>query len=277
MGFSDEDLCAWLKEETLDLVRRIPLARRYSQHLMVDCRLGNLFAEVLSRLGVETAVELGAGPGLLTRFISRVTRHLVAVELDFRFLQLGSRVAGKEFNVEYLLGDGLKLLERGTLRVDAVVSNTPYSITGPFIASIIKSNIPYALITLQREVGERLVAAPGGRRYGSVTVLTKRYMKPEIVGYISPESFYPPPRVWSAVVLLKRHREWVEGDELFEELLRCVFNQRRKKALKVVNACLSKISAAVPRYEALRALLGEKRVHQMSVEDFNNLMEVLTK
>lgn len=277
MGFSDEDLCAWLKEETLDLMRRVPLARRYSQHLMIDCRLGNLFAEVLSRLGVETAVELGAGPGLLTRFISRVTKHLVAVELDFKFLQLGSRVASEELNVEYLLGDGLKLLERGVLRVDAVVSNTPYSITGPFIASIIKSNIPYALITLQREVGERLIAAPGSRRYGSITVLTKRYMKPEVVDYISPESFYPPPRVWSAMVLLRRHRDWVEGDELFEELLRCVFNQRRKKALKVVNACVSKISTTVPRCEELRTLLGGKRVHQMSVEDFNNLVEVITK
>lgn len=275
MGLTADDPCVWLKETLSEVRRGIPLLRRYGQHLMSDCRLGTLFAESLARLDVDTVLEVGAGPGLLTKFVGRVVKQLVAVELDIKFLRFGVRLVEEEPNVEYLLGDGLKMIEKGVLRADAIVSNTPYSITGPLIASVVKSNIPYALITLQKEVGERLVALPGGRNYGRVTVLVQKFMKPVIVDYVSPESFYPPPKVWSALVLLKRYREWTCKDELFEKLLKCVFNQRRRRAIKVVRECFRRLADVAPTDEHLKSLIGEKRVYQLSVDDFNTLIEMI--
>jgi len=271
-----DDPCSWLKKVSAEVIKELPLTKRYSQHVMVDCKLGYLFRENLSRLNVRSAVEIGAGPGLLTKFIKDSVNYLIAVELDIKFLKFGSRLISEEPNVEYLMSDGLKLLDSKVLRVDAVVSNTPYSLTGPLLASIVKSNIPYALLTLQKEVGERLVAEPGSRSYGRATVFVQNFMKPEIIDYVSPTSFYPPPKVWSALLLLRRHRVWREEDETLEKLIKCLFNQRRKKALKIVKECVDKLSPRRLEESELRNLIGEKRVYELSASTINAIHELIT-
>ncbi len=271
-----DDPCSWLKKVSAEVIKELPLTKRYSQHVMVDCKLGYLFRENLSRLNVRSAVEIGAGPGLLTKFIKDSVKYLIAVELDIKFLEFGSKLISEEPNVEYLMSDGLKLLDSKVLRVDAVVSNTPYSLTGPLIASIVKSNIPYALLTLQKEVGERLVAEPGSKSYGRVTVFVQNFMKPEIIDYVSPTSFYPPPKVWSALLLLRRHRMWREEDETLEKLIKCLFNQRRKKALKIVKECVDKLSLSKLEESKLRNLIGEKRVYELSALIINTIYKLMT-
>ncbi|MEO3993446.1 MAG: 16S rRNA (adenine(1518)-N(6)/adenine(1519)-N(6))-dimethyltransferase RsmA [Desulfurococcaceae archaeon TW002] len=272
-----EDPCTWLKKVSAEVIRELPLMKRYSQHIMVDCRLGYLFREELLRLNVRSAVEIGAGPGLLTKFIKDAVKYLIAVELDIKFFEFGRELISEEPNIEYLMSDGLKLLNSNAVRVDAVVSNTPYSLTGPLLASIVKSNTPYALLTLQKEVGERLIATPGSKSYGRVTVFIQKFMKPEIIDYVSPTAFYPPPKVWSVLILLKRYREWCKEDEIFEEFVKCVFNQRRKKALKVVKECLNKLSLKKVEDITLRDLLGEKRIYELDVETLNSIVKLASK
>ncbi|MEM1603865.1 MAG: 16S rRNA (adenine(1518)-N(6)/adenine(1519)-N(6))-dimethyltransferase RsmA [Zestosphaera sp.] len=274
---SRNDLCLWLKKVSAEIIKELPLMRRYSQHIMIDCKLGYLFREALLKLNVKSAMEIGAGPGLLTKFIKDAVKYLVAVEIDIKFLKFGIELASEEPNIEYLMSDGLKLLNNNALRVDAVVSNTPYSLTGPLLASIVKSNIPYALLTLQKEVSERLVATPSNKSYGRVSVFIQSFMKPEIIDYVSPTAFYPPPKVWSALVLLKRRREWREEDKIFEEFIKCVFNQRRKKALKIVRECTDKLSLKEIGDSILRDLIGDKRVYELNVETFNALMKLASK
>ncbi|MEM4593638.1 MAG: 16S rRNA (adenine(1518)-N(6)/adenine(1519)-N(6))-dimethyltransferase RsmA [Zestosphaera sp.] len=277
MVSSRNDLCLWLKKVSAEIIKELPLMRRYSQHIMIDCKLGYLFREALLKLNVKSAMEIGAGPGLLTKFIKDAVKYLVAVEIDIKFLKFGIELASEEPNIEYLMSDGLKLLNSNALRVDAVVSNTPYSLTGPLLASIVKSNIPYALLTLQKEVSERLVATPSNKSYGRVSVFIQSFMKPEIIDYVSPTAFYPPPKVWSALVLLKRRREWREEDKIFEEFIKCVFNQRRKKALKIVRECTDKLSLREIGDSILRDLIGDKRVYELNVETFNVLMKLASK
>ncbi|MEM4607649.1 MAG: 16S rRNA (adenine(1518)-N(6)/adenine(1519)-N(6))-dimethyltransferase RsmA [Zestosphaera sp.] len=274
---SRNDLCLWLKKVSAEIIKELPLMRRYSQHIMIDCKLGYLFREALLKLNVKSAMEIGAGPGLLTKFIKDAVKYLVAVEIDIKFLKFGIELASEEPNIEYLMSDGLKLLNSNALRVDAVVSNTPYSLTGPLLASIVKSNIPYALLTLQKEVSERLVATPSNKSYGRVSVFIQSFMKPEIIDYVSPTAFYPPPKVWSALVLLRRRREWREEDKIFEEFIKCVFNQRRKKALKIVRECTDKLSLKEIGDSILRDLIGDKRVYELNVETFNVLMKLASK
>ncbi|MEM0025079.1 MAG: 16S rRNA (adenine(1518)-N(6)/adenine(1519)-N(6))-dimethyltransferase RsmA [Zestosphaera sp.] len=277
MVSSRNDLCLWLKKVSAEIIKELPLMRRYSQHIMIDCKLGYLFREALLKLNAKSAMEIGAGPGLLTKFIKDAVKYLVAVEIDIKFLKFGIELASEEPNIEYLMSDGLKLLNNNALRVDAVVSNTPYSLTGPLLASIVKSNIPYALLTLQKEVSERLVATPSNKSYGRVSVFIQSFMKPEIIDYVSPTAFYPPPKVWSALVLLRRRREWREEDKIFEEFIKCVFNQRRKKALKIVRECTDKLSLKEIGDSMLRDLIGDKRVYELNVETFNVLMKLASK
>jgi len=86
-----DDPCSWLKKVSAEVIKELPLTKRYSQHVMVDCKLGYLFRENLSRLNVRSAVEIGAGPGLLTKFIKDSVKYLIAVELDIKFLEFGSK------------------------------------------------------------------------------------------------------------------------------------------------------------------------------------------
>lgn len=274
---SRDDPCLWLKKVSAEVIKELPLMRRYSQHLMIDCKLGYLFREALTRLDVRTAMEIGAGPGLLTKFVRDAVKYLIAVELDIKFLKFGRKLVDEEPNVEYVMSDGLKLLNSNALRVDTVVSNTPYSLTGPLLASIVKSNIPHALLTLQKEVSDRLVAKPNSKSYGRITVFIQNFMKPEIIDYVSPTAFYPPPKVWSALVLLKRHRKWHEEHKIFEELIKCVFNQRRKKAFKIVRECVDKLSLREIEDSTLRDLVGERRVYELSVETFDTIVKLASK
>jgi 16S rRNA A1518/A1519 N6-dimethyltransferase RsmA/KsgA/DIM1 with predicted DNA glycosylase/AP lyase activity len=101
-------------------------------------------------------------------------------------------------------------------------------------------------------------------------------MKPEIIDYVSPTSFYPPPKVWSALLLLRRYRVWREEDETLEKLIKCLFNQRRKKALKIVKECVDKLSPRRLEESELRNLIGEKRVYELSASTINAIHELIT-
>lgn len=250
----------------------IRIKKRLSQHFVVD---PNLINEVISetiKLRPSYVIEVGTGLGILTAYISRVVRNVVSVEIDPRLAEVANKVLRDWGCVaDLIIGDGVFLLRERSLRADVVVSNAPYSITGPLLMSVLKSNCRAAVLTLQKEVAERLISRPGSRGYGKITVMINTFMDVTLGGTYPPTSFYPMPKVSSTVIVLRRVREWDPSWLPYEKLVKCLFTQRRKLVRKVIASCIEGRGNSIMQH---LNWLGDRRVYELTLGDFLKIYEV---
>ena len=174
-------------------------------------------------------VEIGPGRGALTEKLLKRAARVIAVELD-PYLAAHLR---RKFSGEERLG----IVEQDVLESDfsqwghaSIVGNLPYYITSPILTKIARLQPSRAVFLIQKEVAERLVAKPGERAYGFLTVQIALWMEVRLLFEVKPTAFHPPPKVDSAVVLLEpRKRELRVGDpEAFLEFVGFCFRQKRK-------------------------------------------------
>jgi 16S rRNA (adenine1518-N6/adenine1519-N6)-dimethyltransferase len=172
----------------------------------------------------DTVLEVGAGLGILTWELSFKARRVIAYESDTR---LGAFLReGLPLNVDLRIADAL---EEEWPPFDKMVSNVPYSISSPLLFRLITSDFAMAVLLLQREFAERLVARPRTKAYGRLTVATARLASVELLEVVPPSAFHPQPKVDSALVTIVPSKAFpVKDAALFDELLRVVFSQRRK-------------------------------------------------
>ncbi len=273
------DVCVWMNAKIRELRSKLPKPlRRLSQHFMSSCRIGYAFCKALLNLKPNCVFELGAGVGFLTRFISVCSPQVVAVEIDYRLASILRENLLDLPNVHLLLGDGLQFLRSDCLRADVLVSNSPYSVTGPLLSSYVKSGLKVALLTLQEEVAERVRARPGSRGYGRISVLVQVFNDVYVMNRFPPNYFIPRPKVASRLVLLRRKRVWRKEYELLEELTKCVFSQRRRRASKVMRYCLMKMGYAEPIIsKVIKDVLREDlRVYELEPDTYFKLIKSLT-
>jgi len=264
-----------LTSTTIRLIRdyRVRIKKRLSQHFVVDYRLVSELLDAILRFKPKFVVEVGTGLGILTTYLASISKYVVSIELDSSLAEVATKYvyeAGVGSKVDVVIGDGVKLLRGGFRDVELVVSNVPYNVTGPLINSIIKSNCRAAVLTLQKEVADRLIATPGSRGYSRLTVMVNTFMNVELGGLYSPKSFYPKPKVSSRVIVLRRVREW--GDEwvVFEDLIRCLFNQKRKLAMKVLRRCVEVCDESI-----LNDLVRGRRVYELPIDTLLNIYSLI--
>ena len=255
-----------LTNTTIKLIRSygVKVKKRLSQHFVVDSRLISELLDNILRFKPKLVVEVGTGLGMLTAYLAGISKYVVSIELDRSLAEVATKYVyevGVGSKVDVVVGDGVKLLRGGFRGIELVVSNVPYNVTGPLINSIIKSNCRAAVLTLQKEVADRLVATPGSRGYSRLTVMVNTFMDVELGGLYSPKSFYPEPKVSSRVVVLRRVREWSDEWVLFEDLIRCLFNQRRKLAMKVLRRCVGVYDESV-----INDLVKGRRVYELPTD-----------
>lgn len=209
--------------------------RRLGQHFLADSRvLERILA--LAELGSEDAVlEVGAGMGILTEHLARRAGCVVAVEVDPALLPaLQERVSGFP-NVRIVQGDILALDLRALFPpgfVRKVVSNLPYQIASPLTVRLLQEvpDLERLVLMVQREVAERMAACPGTKEYGLLSLLVQYRARVEIALRIPPRAFLPPPKVHSAVVVLRPHPPPGPVDEaLLFRVIRAAFAHRRKQ------------------------------------------------
>jgi len=213
--------------------------KRLGQSFLVDPRGFQVFRKGIDSVGcADTIMELGSGPGLLSMLIlNSCNGKLLSVEVD-RWLAFASwRNLGCNGRVQVLVGDGVPLI--GMTRL--LVSNTPYHLTGRIIAEAARSGaLPEKMVLgMQSEVAERVVARPGSRNYGRLTVISKLFFEVEKVGVLDRRWFTPTPKVDGAVLAFRRRLRWEEWMEGFEAFTACIFSQRNRLADKVLARCLS--------------------------------------
>jgi 16S rRNA (adenine1518-N6/adenine1519-N6)-dimethyltransferase len=241
----------------------------------------------LELTGQETVVEIGAGLGALTFFLAESARQVVALELDRRLTPiLQADVLAGVANVELVSLDVLEfdfLARSRTLGAPlAVIGNLPYQITSPVLFQLLaqKAGLRIIVLMLQREVGVRLLAGPGSRDYGILSVLLQYHFSLERLFTLSPGNFYPAPKVDSMVLRLRPHlpEPPARDEKRFREVVKAAFATRRK----TLKNALAPYAARLPQPpETLTDLLRRldldphRRPETLSVADFVRLSNAL--
>jgi len=206
--------------------------QRLGQHFLIRGSVLERIAAAACPAPVDLVVEIGPGRGALTERLLKRAARVVAIELDpFLVEHLRHKFAG-EPRLQVIHGDILStdLAQWGRA---PVAGNLPYYIASPILEQTVRGCSPRAVFLIQKEVAERLVARPGTRAYGFLTVATALFASARLLFEVKAAAFHPPPKVDSAVVLLEPHaRDWgvdagVDSGRLLRFLGRC-FEHKRK-------------------------------------------------
>ncbi|MEW5866830.1 MAG: 16S rRNA (adenine(1518)-N(6)/adenine(1519)-N(6))-dimethyltransferase RsmA [Bacillota bacterium] len=248
-----------------------------------------------AELGPEDAVlEIGAGTGALTGALSRHAAHVTAVEVDGRLVGLLRGKLGHLPNVDVVQGNILDLSLTDLMRSDTVlgkrckvVANLPYYITSPVILKLLEEAgfLERIVVLVQKEVAERMVAAPGSKKYGAFSVVVQYHTDAEIAGIVPPEAFWPAPKVSSAIVRLDVRSVPavnVKSEGFFFAVVRAGFRMRRKTLLRALSLAaqgapeLQGAGEEVIREALARAGIDPtRRAETLRLEEFGRLADAL--
>jgi 16S rRNA (adenine1518-N6/adenine1519-N6)-dimethyltransferase len=210
--------------------------RSLGQSFLID---NNITAKIVDSAGIErsdTVVEIGAGPGMMTRRIADKAGSVIALEIDSRIVEVLRHELGTRPNVRIVETDVLDFdfstVARDKDRIK-VIGNIPYNISSQILFRLIEYRHVLSSVTLmfQREVAERIMAPPGSKEYGILSVMTVMYMLPSKVTTVPASCFYPKPRVESMVLAMDvRERPLCEDCDydIFRKVVRSAFAKRRK-------------------------------------------------
>ena len=252
--------------------------KRLGQHFLVDRRALERIADALAPTKVDTVVEIGPGRGALTDLLVERAGRVVAIELErdlVPYLRARYAAAG---NVEVIERDVLELrLADAAGSADFLLAgNVPYYITTPILFHALEAPRPRrAVFLVQREVAERVVAPPGSKTYGALSVNVQAVAHAELVARVPPGAFKPPPSVESAVLRVTPRDDPVvtpAEEERFRRFVQDAFGLRRKQLRRVVRTI---VNADADRAEMIVAHAGldpETRPESLSPEDFARLL-----
>jgi len=251
------------------------------QNFLHDSNALEKIVELAGLTPDATVVEIGPGTGNLTRLLAREAARVIAVELDERLVSLLRAELGAEPRVELVHGDILEisLADRVGTAPYTVVANLPYYITSAILRHFFE-NPPRPdrlVLTMQREVAERLVATPGEMSLLAVSV--QFYGQPRIVMHLSPAAFWPRPDVESAVVRIDVYPAppvAVPDERLFFRVVRAGFGQKRKQLRNSLSAGLHLDKA---RADALLSEAGvdpRRRAETLGLEEWAAITRAVT-
>lgn len=253
------------------------------QNFLLDLNLTAKIARQAGDLTTSDVLEIGPGPGGLTRaLLHEGARKVLAVEKDARCLPALADIAAH-------YPGRLEVINEDALAIDAasrltppirVVANLPYNVgTELLVRWLTPEKWPpfWDSLTLmfQREVAERIVAAPGSKTYGRLSILTQWRAEAKIVMDLRPEAFTPPPKVSSAVVHIKRRDQMLfEADEKrLTRIVALAFQQRRK----MLRASLKSLSPEIEDVLQSVGIAPTERAENVSIEAFCALTRALTR
>jgi 16S rRNA (adenine1518-N6/adenine1519-N6)-dimethyltransferase len=209
---------------------------KLGQNFLVDDRARHAIADALGDVRERTVVEIGPGHGAITQILAGRCKRLVAIEID--------RALAAELRFRFRESPQVEIVEADVLTVDFatlvgegadVVGNLPYYITSEILLRLFAAGaagvVHRAVAMMQREVAERVAAAPCGREYGLLSATAQMYAQVELLFTLGPEAFSPPPEVDSTVVRMEfapRFEELGVEAKAFDGFLRQCFAQKRK-------------------------------------------------
>jgi 16S rRNA (adenine1518-N6/adenine1519-N6)-dimethyltransferase len=255
--------------------------RRLGQNFLVDRNILDVI-ERLAAVGEDDVVlEIGGGPGVLSERLARTARHLHVVEIDERLRDQLLETLAPFDNVSLHFADALDLqLAELDPAPTKVVANLPYSIAATAIIRTIDElpSVQSWVVMVQREVGERLAAAPGGAAYGVPSVLAQLACEVRVLRPVARTVFRPVPNVDSVLVGLKRVR--AGADPGLRSLVQDAFAHRRKALAGSLALAPAAPGDARERARAALAQLGhptDERAERLSPDEFRALSQLLAR
>ena len=213
----------------------IKMSKKLGQNFLIKRGIVDEIVHAAELTVGEPVLEVGPGIGTLTQGLAQSGADVTAIELDRRLLEVLDTTLASYDNVRIIHGDVLKLDVPTIMnhKPFKVVANLPYYITTPIILSLLESKLPIErlVVMVQKEVALRMVAKPGTKDYGALSVAVQYYTEPDIVLDVPPKSFLPAPAVTSSVircVLRDKPPVDVIDEKLFFRVVKAGFAQRRK-------------------------------------------------
>lgn len=252
----------------------IRMSKKLGQNFLIDESVVHGIVDAAGVSRSDTVLEIGPGIGTLTQGLAETGAQVVAVELDGRLIDVLAKTLEGYDNVRVIHGDILKI--NVTDEVPAapfkVVANLPYYITTPIIMGLLEARLPVStLVTMvQKEVAVRMVARPGNKDYGALSVAVQYFTQPQIMFEVPPASFIPSPAVDSAVIRCIVHDKppvAAADEKMFFRVVKAAFSQRRKtlnNALKTMGMPVEEIQQAL----AIAKVEGSRRGETLSLEEF---------
>jgi 16S rRNA (adenine1518-N6/adenine1519-N6)-dimethyltransferase len=228
--------------------------------------------------GIDVVLDVGAGFGFLTHFLSDKCRAVIAVEKDSKVAAVLREKVKDITNVTVIEGDILKAI---VPPFDKVIAIPPYYLSSKLMLWVLDRKVNCGILILQKEFCERLLAPVGAEQYGWLTVFSQYKAEVKILDTISKDMFYPAPEVDSTIISL---RPWsnkpfeIKNEKAFVKLVKWLFTERNKKITKAINPYL-RINFKLSRQEAEKLAttlpFHDKRVRELSPQNFGEMSNAL--
>lgn len=260
------------------------------QNFLIDTNILHRIVDHAEITEESAAIEIGPGIGALTEQLAKRAKKVVAFEIDGRLLPILADTLSPYPNVEIIHEDVLKADVQTVIHEQMqgikdimVVANLPYYVTTPIIMKLLTENLPLRgiVVMLQKEVADRISAAPGTKDYGSLSIAIQYYTTAETVMIVPKTVFVPQPNVDSAVIRLLKREEpavKVENEPFFFDVVRAAFGQRRKT---ILNNLTTNLPSGKVLKEVIEGCLADanidpkRRGETLSIEEFGRLSDVL--
>jgi len=248
--------------------------RALGQHFLRDAGMARAVVDLVAPTANDLVVEIGPGQGALTGELERRAGRVLALEVD---AELAARLRPRFPGAEVVETDARTwdygALERPPGGRVLVVGNLPYSVGKPILMALVaaRTAIDAMALMLQREVADRVAAAPGSRIYGSMSVLTQIYCDVRVALRVPPEAFRPPPKVDSAVIrlaVLPAPRVALADERRFHVVVRAAFAQRRKTLANTLAAGLGLPAEAIRAAAEAAGIDPSRRAETLTILEF---------
>lgn len=267
----------------------IQLKKSLGQNFLTDPHVLEKIIRAAALTKESGVIEIGPGIGALTERLAQAAGKVVAIEIDQRLIPVLENLFQNNDNVEIINEDALTVnlkqvvadhfQNAGSLHV---VANLPYYVTSPILVRLLQEQLPLTniVIMIQKEVADRLKAAPGTKDYSSLSVLVQYYAEVREVGRVPSHVFVPRPQVDSKVVCLTLRKEpkvQVPDEQAFFKMVRAAFHQRRKTLLNSLHShLLSSVSKEeVEKWMHEAGIDPKRRAETLNLEEFAVLAEVI--
>lgn len=280
-----------ITESTRGMIKKhdFKTAKKFGQNFLVDENILKTIIDCSELSKDDYVLEIGPGLGVMTQVLCEKAGRVLAVEIDRKLIPiLKVSLFGYE-NFKLINEDILKLNLKATLEENfgsspvKVVANLPYYITTPILMKLLEEDINIKSITImvQKEVGERLCAAPGGKDYGALTVAVQYRCIPHKVLVVPPESFIPKPEVESMVVRLDSRDKppvVLKDEKMYFRVVKASFGQRRKTLLNALTAGnLGKSKEELKAVLIKNGIDEIRRGETLSLEEFARIANELSR
>lgn len=249
--------------------------KRFSQNFLIDKDIAARIVRLLEVEKNDTVFEIGSGRGILTRIVANTGAKTFAFEIDSDLVSQLTAEYEKYDNVEIVNIDFLKvqpsIYHRGRFKL---IGNIPFDITSPLIEWIIRyrQSISWAVITMQRELADRICSGPGSKNWAPISIFTQCFFDVRNAMTIPPTVFYPKPKVFSSTLVFRPEERYkIDNWRHFEEIVRMAFVHRRKLLTNNLSKLLGLGKDGAENILSQIGLPKNARAEQLGIEDLIRL------